>query len=86
MRCIVATRRLAERTLTWPRSKNGLHLECLATVARRKACVAVARKLAVIIHAMRNDRTVAVGNPAARETDAERRAHVKDRKLLRAHR
>ena len=52
----------------------------------RKACVAVARKLAVIIHAMWNDGTFYVGDPAASEDDAERRAQVKDRKLLGAHR
>lgn len=52
----------------------------------RKACVAVARKLAVIMHAMWSDGTFHVGDPAASEDAPERRAHVKDRKLLRAHR
>ena len=52
----------------------------------RKACVAVARKLAVIMHAMWSDGTFYVGDPAASEDAAARRAHVKDRKLLGAHR
>ncbi|MGL4239626.1 MAG: IS110 family transposase, partial [Beijerinckiaceae bacterium] len=52
----------------------------------RKACVAVARKLAVIMHAMRSDGTFYVGEAAATEVDAARRAQIKDRKLLGAHR
>lgn len=52
----------------------------------RKACVAVARKLAVIMHAMWSDGTFYVGDPAASPTDAAQRAHLKDRKLLGAHR
>ncbi|MFK0691149.1 IS110 family transposase [Mesorhizobium sp. IMUNJ 23033] len=52
----------------------------------RKACVAVARKLAVIMHAMWSDGTFYVGDPAASRTDAAQRAHLKDRKLLGAHR
>ena len=52
----------------------------------RKACVAVARKLAVIIHAMWSDGSFYVGDPAASETDTARRAQIKDRKLLGTHR
>lgn len=52
----------------------------------RKACVAVARKLAVIMHAMWNDGTFYVGDPAASRNDAAQRAHLKDRRLLGAHR
>jgi hypothetical protein len=51
----------------------------------RKAVVAVARKLAVIMHAMWSDGTFYVGDLAASETDTAQRAHVKDRKLLGAH-
>lgn len=52
----------------------------------RKACVAVARKLAVIMHAMWSDGTFYVGDSAANRSDAARRAHIKDRRLLGAHR
>ncbi|WP_292374448.1 IS110 family transposase [Mesorhizobium sp.] len=52
----------------------------------RKACVAVARKLAVIMHAMWSDGTFYVGDSAASQADAGRRAHDKARKLLGAHR
>ncbi|MET3524144.1 IS110 family transposase [Mesorhizobium abyssinicae] len=52
----------------------------------RKACVAVARKLAVSMHAMWNDGTFYVGDPAASRNDAAQRAHLKDRRLLGAHR
>lgn len=48
----------------------------------RKAVVAVARKLAVIMHAMWSDGTFYVGDPAASETDTTRRTQVKDRELL----
>lgn len=41
----------------------------------RKACVAVALKLGVIMHAMWSDGTFYVGDPAAGEGDAARRAH-----------
>lgn len=51
----------------------------------RKACVAVARKLAVIMHAMWIDGTVYVGDPAARAADVTARAAAKQRKLLGAH-
>lgn len=50
-----------------------------------KAAVAVARKLAVIMHAMWSDGTVYIGDPAVSETDVSARAVVKDRKLLGAH-
>ncbi|BAV48102.1 transposase IS116/IS110/IS902 family protein [Mesorhizobium loti] len=52
----------------------------------RKACVAVARKLAVIMHAIWTDGTFYVGDPAASQADSGRRAHDKDRRLLGAHR
>lgn len=52
----------------------------------RKAVVAVARKLAVIMHAMWSDGSFYVGDATANEADADRRAQVKDRKLLGAHR
>jgi hypothetical protein len=45
----------------------------------------VARKLAVIMHAMWRDGAFYVGDSAATETDTAQRAHVKDRKLLGAH-
>jgi hypothetical protein len=46
----------------------------------------VARKLAVIMHALWSDGTFYVGNPAASQADAAQRAHDKARKLLGAHR
>lgn len=52
----------------------------------RKAVVAVARKLAVIMHAMWSDGIFYVGDAAAPETATAQRAHVKDRKLMGAHR
>ncbi|WP_322418091.1 IS110 family RNA-guided transposase [Mesorhizobium huakuii] len=52
----------------------------------RKACVAVARKLAVIMHAIWTEGTFYVGDSAASQADAGRRAHDKARKLLGAHR
>lgn len=52
----------------------------------RKACVAVARKLAVIMHAMWSDGTFYVGDSAASQADTGRRANEKARKLLGAHR
>jgi len=52
----------------------------------RKAVVAVARKLAVIMHAMSSDGTVYVGDPTAAEADMAARAHRKDRRVLGAHR
>lgn len=52
----------------------------------RKACVAVARKLAVIMHAIWSDGTFCVGDPAASQVDAEQRPHGNARKLLSAHR
>ncbi|YBW38648.1 IS110 family transposase [Nitrobacter sp. TKz-YC01] len=52
----------------------------------RKACVAVARKLAVIMHAMWIGGTFYVGDTALSEQDVAARAAVKDRKLLGAYR
>lgn len=45
----------------------------------------MARKLAVIMHAMWIDGTIYVGDVAADDTDVAARATVKDRKLLGAH-
>lgn len=53
---------------------------------RRKACVAMARKLAVIMHAIWSDGTFYVGDLATSGAGAAQRAQVKDRKLLEAHR
>lgn len=52
----------------------------------RKACVAVARKLAVIMHAIWSDGTFYVGDVTATDTEAAQRAQTKDRRLLGAHR
>jgi transposase len=52
----------------------------------RKVRVAVARKLAVIMHAMWSDGTFYVGDPATSDTHAAQRAQIKDRRLLGAHR
>ena len=46
----------------------------------------MARKLAVIMHALWSDGISYVGDPAASQADAGRRAHDKTRKLLGAHR
>ena len=51
----------------------------------RKATVAVARKMAVVMHAMWRDGAVYVGDLTAREADVAARAAVKNRKLLGAH-
>lgn len=51
----------------------------------RKAVVAVARKLSVIMHAMWSDGTFYVGDPTASEADRATRAQIKDGKLLEAH-
>lgn len=48
----------------------------------RKAMVAVARKMAVIMHAMRSDGTVYVGDPSASETEVAGRTRKKDVRLL----
>ena len=68
-----------DKVKTWGRviAKRACH---------RKACAAVARKLAVIMHAMWSDGTFYVGDLAASGADAAQRAQVKDRKLLGAHR
>ena len=46
----------------------------------------MARKLAVIMHAMWTDGTFYAGDPAASDSELARRAARKDRKLLGAHR
>jgi transposase len=51
---------------------------------RRKATVAVARKLAVIMHAMWLDGTFYCGDPDASRADVSARAAAKQRKLLKA--
>ncbi|MFQ3454014.1 IS110 family transposase [Bradyrhizobium sp. UFLA01-814] len=53
--------------------------------SHRKATVAVARKLAVIMHAMWVDGTFYCGDPTASKADVSARAAAKDRKLLGAH-
>jgi transposase len=50
----------------------------------RKATVAVARKLAVIMHAMWLDGTFYCGDPTASAADVSARAAEKERRLLRA--
>ncbi|ODA93073.1 hypothetical protein BFX40_09270 [Mesorhizobium sp. SEMIA 3007] len=52
----------------------------------RKACVAVARKLAVIMHALWSDGTFCAGDSTMNRSDAARRAHIKDRRVSGAHR
>ena len=54
--------------------------------SHRQACVAVARKLAVSMHAMWSVGTFYVGDAATTETDAAQRAHIKNRRHLRVHR
>jgi transposase len=51
----------------------------------RKAVIAVARKLGVIMHAMWVDGTFYCGDPAASRADVCARAAAEDRKLLGAH-
>ena len=51
----------------------------------RKATVAVARRLAVVMHAMWRDGTAYAGDPSASETEATARAAAKARRLLGAH-
>lgn len=51
----------------------------------RKATVAVARKLAVIMHAMWTDGTLYVGDPSAGAGEVRARAVAKQRRLLGAH-
>jgi transposase len=50
--------------------------------SHRKAVVAVARKLAVIMHAMWSDGTFYVGDPSANEADVAARAKGKELRLL----
>lgn len=54
----------------------------LTPMGHRKATVAVARKLAVIMHAMWTDGTCYVGDVATSATDRATRAARKDGKLL----
>ncbi len=72
-------RSLTDKVTTWGQ-------EIARRSCHRKACVAVARKLAVIMHVMWSDGSFYVGDPAASETDTARRAQIKDRKLLGTHR
>ena len=51
----------------------------------RKATVAVARKLAVIMHAMWVDGTFYCADPAASKADVRARAATKQRKLFKAY-
>lgn len=60
-------------------------LELAKRSCHRKATVAVARKLAVIMHAMWSDGTFYVGHAGASAADVAARAAVKDRRLLGAH-
>jgi transposase len=53
--------------------------------SHRKATVAVARKLAVVMHAMWVDGTFYCGDPAPRAADVSARAAAKDKKLLGAY-
>lgn len=53
--------------------------------SHRKATVAVARKLAVIMHAMWVDGTFYCGDPDVSQADLKARTAAKDRKLLGAH-
>jgi len=51
----------------------------------RKATVAVARKIAVVRHAMWRDGAAYIGDATARQTEVAARAAVKIRRLLGAH-
>lgn len=64
-----------DRLKTWGKAlaKRGCH---------RKAAVAVARKMAVVMHAMWRDGAAYVGDVAASTADVAARAAVKNRKLL----
>ena len=53
--------------------------------SHRKATVAVARKLAVIMHAMWVDGTFYCGDPEASPADVRAHAAVKDGRLLRGY-
>jgi transposase len=53
--------------------------------SHRKATVAVARKLAVIMHAMWVDGTFYCGDPTAAPADIRTHAAVKESKLLRGY-
>ena len=64
-----------DKVKAWGQSlaKRGCH---------HKATVAVARKLAVIMHAMWSDGTIYMGDPTATQKEVLARAKVKDRQLL----
>ncbi|TIW61013.1 MAG: hypothetical protein E5V49_13030 [Mesorhizobium sp.] len=51
---------------------------------QRKALVAVAPKLAVIMHAIWSDRTFYVDDPSASKADAAQRTHVKGSQAARS--
>lgn len=78
----------ASALLTRFKGKDKLRSWGLALAKRgcqRKAVVAVARKLAVIMHAMWTDGTVYCGDHGADAADVSARAATKDRRLLGAH-
>jgi transposase len=78
----------AQALMTRYRGKDKVRAWGLSIVKRscqRKAIVAVARKLAVIMHAMWTDGTFYIGDPDADVKDTATRAARKDRKLLGAH-
>jgi hypothetical protein len=62
-----------------------MRLAVAKRTSHRKATVAVARKLAVVMHAMWVDGTFYCGDPATRAADVGARAAVKDKKLLGAY-
>jgi transposase len=51
----------------------------------RKATIAVARKLGVVMHAMWRHGTFYIGDAAATKADIAKRAAIKNSKLLGAH-
>jgi transposase len=78
----------ASALLTRYKRKDKVKTWGLAVAKRaghRKAVVAVARKLGVIMHAMWVDGTFYCGDPAASKADVAARAAAKERKLLGAH-
>jgi transposase len=78
----------ASALLTRFKRKDKIKTWGLAVAKRtshRKATVAVARKLAVVMHAMWVDGTFYCGDPATRAADVSARAAAKDKKLLGAY-
>ena len=78
----------ASALLTRFKRKDKIKTWGLAVAKRsnhRKATVAVARKLAVVMHAMWVDGTFYCGDPAPRAADVSARAAAKARKLLGAY-